>query len=142
RLTQQKPSASVLPSTTEDEDLQASYAAEQIWEFTYRQNYANREFRRAAWWTVMTGTGFMKTWWDPNKGPMTEPMVDPVAGIIVPSRPMGDICFAAVTPYHIFVPDLRTENIQDQPFVLNAYPKSVAWLRQFYGDKVNDVNLV
>lgn len=141
RVTQQKPNASVIPSTTEDEDLQASYAAEQIWEFVSRQNHAQREYRLAAWWMLITGTGFMKTWWDPNIGPMSDPQIDPYGNITPPMR-MGDVCFAAVTPYHLFVPDLRTTTIQDQPFILNAYPRSVAWLQQFYGMKLDGLNVV
>src|SRR5262245_44252245 len=32
RLTAQKPSASVIPASSDDEDIQAAYAAEQAWE--------------------------------------------------------------------------------------------------------------
>lgn len=142
RITQNKPNASVVPATSEDEDLSASYAAEQLWEFTARQNYAQREFRNAAWWMLITGTSFMKTWWDPTKGPLSEPVEDAFGQIIDPGgRPMGDVAFAAVTPYHLFVPDLRTISIQDQPYLLNAYTRSLGWIKNFYGDKLSGLDI-
>lgn len=137
RVTQQKPNASVVPATAEDEDLSAAYAAEQVWESISRTRKAPASFRQAAFWMLICGTGFVKTWWDSSKGPMGADPMDPFGA----QKPMGDICYAAVTPYHLFVPDLRTVEIQEQMYVLNVYTRSVEWLKNFYGDKVNTMNL-
>ena len=137
RVTQQKPNASVVPASAEDEDLAAAYAAEQVWESVSRTNGAQAVFRQAAFWMLICGTGFTKTWWDSTKGPMGP---DPM-NLMGPPRPMGDICFGAVTPYHLFVPDLRTVAIQEQPYVLNVYTKNMEWLRSFYGDKLTGMNI-
>lgn len=137
RITQQKPNASVIPATAEDEDLAAAYAAEQVWESISRNNKAPAEFRNAALWLLLTGVGFMKTWWDSSKGDMGPDPANPFA-----QKPMGDVCFAAITPYHLFVPDLRTIALQDQPYILNVYVRSMEYLAGVYGtDKLAAMNI-
>jgi hypothetical protein len=128
RITSQKPTASVIPASSEDEDLAAAYAAEQLWESISYRNKLDTQFRLAAWWALITGTGFVKTWWDSSaRSDDGSP---------------GNIRYAAVTPYHLFVPDLRTCFIQDQPFILNVYTRTVESLRQMYGNKINDMGIV
>jgi hypothetical protein len=137
RLTQQKPSASVIPATASDEDLSAAHAAEQIWESLSSIKKVRAEYRKSIFWLCMTGNSFIKTWWNSNDGPQGTDPTNPMQ-----QRPMGDVNFACVTPYHIFVPDLRTQNIQDQPYVLNAYTLTVDKLKAMYGDKIKDMNIV
>jgi hypothetical protein len=111
KLTSQKPSASVVPASNDDQDMFAAQAAEQIWESTYSRLKINRKFRHAAFWTCITGNGFLKTWWDPT-------IEDKVAGT------QGDICVEAVSPWHLFVPDLREQDIEKQLYVINSYTRA------------------
>lgn len=122
RLTSQKPSASVIPATSDDEDLMAAYAGEQIWESVSNRANLETEFANAIWWTLITGNSFMKVWWDQNR-------VDYDGA---PQGIPGDICFGHVTPFHLFVPDLREVSIQNQPYVLNVYTKPLQWVKKFY----------
>lgn len=137
RLTQQKPSASVVPSTSEDEDLEAAYAAEQVWEYVSRANYAPRAFREAAFWACITGVGFVKTYWNSTKGPMGPDPRNPLG----PQIPMGDIEYQSVTPYHLFVPNLRMTDIQAQPYVMNVFTKTVEQLKLEYGDRITGMEI-
>jgi hypothetical protein len=127
RLTSNKPNAAVVPASSEDEDLFAAQAAEQVWESIYSTHKLPTVFRRSIFWTVICGTGFMKVWWDKN----TE--VTLADGTTL----RGDIKYAPVDPFHIFVPDLTEEEIENQPFVINAYTKSVDWVKQAYGQDFN-----
>jgi hypothetical protein len=131
RVTSQKPNASVVPASSEDEDLAAAYAGEQVWESISSTNHLDTEFQNAALWMLLTGTGFIKTWWDPNAVYEKSPT----------SEIMGDIKYASVTPYHLFVPDLRTVGIQDQPYVLNLYTKTVAQVQRIYGNKLQGIDI-
>lgn len=124
----QMPSAQVVPATAEDEDMRAAYAAEQAWESISNSHKLARHFKRAQWWTVVTGNGFIKTWWD-------ESCLDPVSG------QMGDIRYGSVTPFHLLVPDLRETEIEDQPFVINAYTKPVQWCKQFFAEELKGVDI-
>lgn len=120
RMTSNKPNASVSPASSEDQDLFAATAAEQVWESLYAEKHLARVFTRAAFWQSVCGVGFVKCWWNANE-------LDNVTG------QMGNICYAPVTPFHLFVPDLEQEEIEDQVYVINAYTKTVLWVKQTYG---------
>lgn len=119
KLTAAKPNAFVIPASSDDHDLFAAQAGEQIWDSTYRKHHFNRVLRRSLFWTLTCGTGYIKTYWDPEK-------VDPE------SDEPGDFCFQAETPFHIFVPDLREEDLEAQPFIIHAQLKSMDWVKMYY----------
>lgn len=127
KLTSQKPNASVVPASSEDADLAAAQAGEQIWESLYATDKYHREFRRSAYWLAVCGNGFLKCWWDKTA-------IDKV------SKLPGNICVAPVTPFHLFIPDLREEEIEKQPYVLNVYTRPVDVVKQQYPDLVGDLN--
>lgn len=129
QLTNNKPSASVVPSSAEDRDMYAAMAGEQIWENLYIDHKLKFVFRRAMWWSLLCGTGFIKTYWDPTKGKMVT-IESPTGNI---QRPEGDICYTAETPFNVLVPDLRAEEIEDQPFIIHAQSKSPEWVQMRYG---------
>lgn len=115
------PNAVAVPSTAEDEDVRSAYAAEQAWSSISETQKLRYHYSRAMWWTVVCGTGFIKTWWDQDS-------VDKVSG------QQGSIRYGAVTPFHLFVPDVREQDIDDQQFIINAYIKPVSWCYQYFGD--------
>lgn len=117
------PNAVAVPATAEDEDVRAAYAAEQAWQSISETGQLRTHFARAEWWTVITGNGFIKTWWDKS-------CTDKVSG------QEGMIRYGSVTPFHLFVPDLREQELDDQPFVINAYIKPVSWAYNFFGEKL------
>lgn len=142
RLTSQKPSATVVPATSEDQDLSAAQAAEQIWDSVYRQKKIKSIFRQTIFWTLGTGTGFMKTYWDPSKKSEQWKPMDPQQaalaqklGAPAENPPDGDFCYENVTPFHIFVPDLMQEDIEDQPYVIQLQTRTPEWIRLNY--KIN-----
>jgi hypothetical protein len=122
------PNAVAVPATAEDEDVRAAYAAEQAWQSISETQKLRYHYSRAMWWTVVTGTGFIKTWWDQDA-------VDKVSG------QQGAIRYGAVTPFHLLVPDIREQDIDDQPFVINAYTKPVSWCYQYFGDALKGRDL-
>lgn len=125
RLTAQKPNAFVVPSSTEDADVFAAQAGEQIWDSLWRRLKFNRTLREAVFWQAVCGNGFIKTYWDPTKKDLDS------------SKPgqdvYGDICIVNVSPFHIFVPDLMATDLEDQPYIIHAQIKSNAWVRQHLG---------
>lgn len=119
KLTSQKPSASVIPSSSEDKDMFAAQAGEQIWESMYSGKNIQGALKQALWWTCITGTGYVKTYWDGSKQ-------DVVSG-----QP-GDICYDPETPFHILVPDLREENLENQPFLIHSSTRTPEWVNMRY----------
>ena len=124
----QTPVASVIPATAEDEDMRSAFAAEQAWQSISNSQKLDYHFERAAWWMTLTGVGFIKTYWDGN-------VIDKVSG-----QP-GNIRYGAVSPFHLFVPDLREIDIEDQPYIINAYSKPVAWAKSRYEEELKGVTL-
>lgn len=124
KLTAQKPTAFVIPASSEDRDLFAAQAGEQIWDSQYRSKNIHKLFRRAVFWSSMTGNGFIKTYWDEDQ----EDKFNDV---------LGDICYENVTPFHMFVPDLKEPEIEDQGLVIHAANKNGELLSQIYGKTLN-----
>jgi hypothetical protein len=122
------PSAQAIPASSEDEDQRAAFAADQAWTSISEAKKLRQHMSRAMWWTIVTGNGFVKTHWDPT-------CVDKVSG------EMGDIKYGHVTPFHLFVPDIREQDIEDQPFVINAYTKTVEWAEYYFAKELNGIRL-
>lgn len=124
----QAPSATVIPSTAEDQDVRAAYAGEQVWESYSSTAQLDREFSKAMLWMIYSGNGFMKTQWD-------DAAKDKISGH------QGTICFGAVSPFNIFIPDLREQEIEDQPYAIHAYTRPVGWCKQYFADALQGVDL-
>lgn len=120
KLTAQKPNIYVVPSSSDERDLYAAQAGENIWEYLYDSHKVASVIRRAIFWTSITGNGFIKCWWDPDKPDSF-------------SDQNGDICFEPITPFHMFIPDLRQEEIEDQPFIMHATLRNADELGMIYG---------
>lgn len=120
KLTSQKPNAYVIPASSDDHDLFAAQAGEQIWDSTYRKHHFHKTLRKALFWTLTCGSGYIKSYWDPEK-------ID-----VESDGQTGDFCFQAETPFHIFVPDLREEDLEAQPYVIHAQLKSMDWIKNYY----------
>lgn len=122
------PSAQAIPASSEDQDQRAAFAAEQAWTSISQSKKLRQHMSRTLWWTIVTGNGFLKTHWDPT-------CLDRVSG------EMGDIKYGHVTPFHLFVPDIREQDIEDQPFVINAYTKTVEWAEYYFAKELNGIRL-
>jgi hypothetical protein len=134
RLTSQKPSAFVVPSSGEEEDIFAANAGQQVWESVYDRKKIQKLMIRNAFWMTTCGNGFMKTFWDPYA---TDEYVAAPPDMEGQMPVSGDLCFGVVTPFHLFVPDLLEQEIEDQPYVFQAYTKPLSWAKNFFKDRVS-----
>lgn len=123
------PTAVSVPSTAADEDIRAAYAGEQVWESYSDTKKLRQHYSRSIWWMILTGNGFFKTWWDESV------CVDKELNVY------GDIAFGSITPFHLFVPDLREQDIEDQPHIIIAYTKTVEWCKRYFGEALTGVTL-
>jgi hypothetical protein len=125
RLTAQKPNAFVVPASTEDADVFAAQAGEQIWDSLWRKVHFNKVLREAVFWQSVCGVGFIKTYWDKNK-------IDKGAG---PDGTdvVGDVCITSINPFHLYVPDVMQTDIEEQPYIIHALVKNNSWIKQTFG---------
>lgn len=137
KTTSGQPSASVVPASNDDDDLLAATAAEQVWQSVYdKNNFQTQILQKAEFWRAITGNGFIKAMWDSSvqiKTPRTD--VDQLTGekkVTQEVTATGDVKFEAVSPFHVFVPDLAQEDIEEQPFIFNVYTKSELWVKSTF----------
>lgn len=112
KLLSTEPTAFVVPASSEDKDMFAAQAGESIWRALYDQKNLHNVFSTAVFWLSITGTGFVKTWWNSE------------ANDEFNSVP-GDIEYLAVSPFHLFFPDMEQQELEKQEFVIHASLKSI-----------------
>lgn len=122
KATQEAPTGFVIPASGDDTDLLAARAGDAIIEHINREIKLKREIKRAAFFTSVCGTSFIKDWYE---------KVDPDKDTI------GDMPhIERVTPFHLFVPDVTQEEIESQPYVIHAMSKDADWVKRTYGKEV------
>lgn len=121
KITKEKPRGYVLPASTDESDLTGARAAQMISEFLWRELMMNRVVRRAEFWNLICGTSFVKDWYDKNAMDTT--------GV------KGSIMAEPFTPFHILVPDLQEEELENQPYVIHVMAKDPDWVAKNYKDK-------
>ncbi len=134
-----QPSATVIPASNDDDDLMAAAAAEQVWQAMYdKSNFQTDITLKSEFWRATTGNCFIKTFWDPSVKEITPVAVeDPYTGqksIRQQVTSQGDVQFEVVSPFHLFVPDLAEENLENQPYIFNVYTKSEQWVKSTFGN--------
>lgn len=137
KTTSGSPSASVVPASNDEDDLLAANAAEQVWQSIYdKTRFQTEVLQKAEFWRAITGNGFVKAFWDPTKiikEPVTD--VDPLTMEKTVSQQVaatGDVDFEAISPFHVFVPDLAQEDIEKQPYIFTVYTKTEEWVKSTF----------
>lgn len=130
KLTANKPNAYVIPATSDDRDLFAAQAGEQLWDSTFREYELGTILRRAIFWTATCGTGFIKAYWDPAKQDRNAQQQPSPLGL--PPKPSGDFCYDPISPFHIFCPDFGEEDLERQPYVIHAQERPLDELIMLY----------
>lgn len=155
KLTTSKPIPTVLPATNEDEDFTAAQVGEQLLKAKFSTAKFEQEYRSWVWWGTVCGVSFLKQHWDasaldydsrtlpkpptfPGSGqPIPEQVIEQIPALHeymnTPKPAVGKIDVERVTPYHIFVPDLLSENLEDQPYVIHTMAKSKLWVKKRFG---------
>ena len=124
KMTKENPQAYVIPSSSDDEDLLAARAGEQIFEYHWRELSFNRRLRQTLFWLTMTGNGFMKDWYDPR---------EPVGKNSDGEEVLGQVKIEPVSPFHLFVPEIQDEEIENQPYLIHSVAKTPQWVKDRYG---------
>lgn len=138
KTTSGRPSAQVVPASNDDDDLMAASAAEQVWQAMYDKSHFQTDIlAKSEFWRATCGNAFIKTFWDASaKEIAPTPVTDIFTGQTRMEQKVvsqGDVSHQVVSPFHLFVPDLAEENIEDQPYLFNVYTKSEQWVKTTFG---------
>ncbi len=117
KLTKEEQQFWVEPNTVEMSDMSAAKTAEAIAEYLLYVGKFNKARASATWWSSVTGTGFLKTWYDTSI--TLPPSINAQTGEITPQI-KGAVAYNGVSPYHLYVPYLDMEDVADQPWVCHA----------------------
>lgn len=123
KVTKEKPRGFVIPATTDDADIAASRAAEQIVEHLWREKLVFKQIRRAEFWNILCGTAFIKDWYEGER--------------IANDGVKGDIMLEPVSPFHLFVPEMQEEELENQPYAIHAVAKSPEWISKTFNVDVH-----
>lgn len=150
KLSTSRPIPTVVPATNEEEDFTAAAVAEQILKAKFGTADFERTYRAWVWWGVTCGVSFLKSYWAPNEpdpdmqmptkpemGIDGQPLRNDDGSVIyeMPEPVMGTIVVERITPFHIFVPDLLSEDINKQPYIIHCTTRSPLWVEQHFGFK-------
>lgn len=121
KVMKEKPTAFVIPSTTEDNDVAAAKAGEAVFEHLWRQLKMKDVMWVSQFWRTTTGTGFVKDWWDPR----------------APSENgKGAIRVESPSPFHLYFSNLDQPDIERQEFIIHVAMKSPEEVKAVYGMEV------
>lgn len=124
RLTSTEPTAEVVPASSETSDIEAARAGESLLVSSFERLDIQRKLRSAAWWASITGVGYLKCRWNPDAE------IKYSNGEVA----KGDFAFSVPSPFHIVVPNLLLEDIEDQPWVFNVFAMQIDQVRAKYKD--------
>lgn len=122
KLTKEMPMGFVVPQSSDDEDILAAQAGDNLAEFFWREQKLLLHVRRAVFWMSLVGTGFLKDGYDQNARFNT--------------FQKGDVFLDRVTPFHLFVPDVQEEELENQPHIIHAAAKNPDAVERMYGKSV------
>lgn len=144
KLTSNKAIPIVVPATGEDEDASAARVAEAILKAEFNTAEFDKTFHSYIWWGALMGVSYLKSYWNANEvdeDAQKPPIPNPVFDLGIPGAPetipapvvKGKICVERVNPFHIYVPDLLTEEIDNQPYVIHVTTRSPLWVQRNFG---------
>lgn len=154
KMTKQKPAWTVIPTTAQDADLQASETGEKVLDYLWRHLHMRNKLTDALLWSRITGAGFWKIAWDSAAGQTVSIVADgegsPVmhAETEAPMRPhefggelpegleaktiaTGDVHVETVNPFE-FYPDPIATELEDAEWCIQVAVKSSEYVKQHF----------
>lgn len=115
KLIKEEPQFWVQPNTTDQKDVAAARVGEAIGDSIIHNKKFNRNRRIATYWSLITGSGFIKT----TCGGTDK-----------------DIIYEPPTTFHMYFPDLDNPELQDQPYIIQARGLSTDLVEEKFGVKI------
>lgn len=126
RLIRNNPRMSVIPATSDQEDLKSAKLGDKVLKHFWRNAQMRKKIRQLAGWIYSCGNGFLDDRWNPNIGPtrMNE------KGDLVY---LGDADVGVWSPLEILVPASGINDIDLHmfPWMMKAKFRPIEWFGQF-----------
>jgi hypothetical protein len=130
RLIKTHPRMSVVPASTDAEDLKAAKKADRILKWFWRQARMRKKIRKLAGWIYGTGNGFLEDTWNPKIGPIE---IDRETGNAVY---LGDVSVDIWTPFELLFPSVgsATCELDDLPWLGKERYYTLEWIVSTFGE--------
>jgi len=155
KMTKQRPTFTVIPTTAEQEDVSASMTGEKILQFLWKHLYLRIKLEQALLWSRVCGSGFWKVCWDSGAGEKFGVVVDeqntPIQhhetgapmkpehfpeglpeGAQTKSIATGDVHVEVVSPFEIY-PDPLAKTLNDCEWLIQVSVQSEDFVKQRFG---------
>jgi hypothetical protein len=159
RMTRQRPAWQVVPTSADDQDIQASQTGEKILDYLWRHLHMEHRLYEVLLWSRVCGAGFWKIYWDSAKGQSVNIVTDQEGKPVMDTRtsmPMrpehfgeeglpeglqekliatGDVTIETYSPFEL-LPDPIPRNFEDCEWTFQLAVKSPEWVKRHYGQEV------
>lgn len=158
KMTKQKPTFQVIPTTADDADIQASLTGEKILDYLWRHLSLRTKLTEALLWSRVCSAGFWKVWWDSGKGQKVAIVVDgngmpilhnqtggPITAQSMGTIPdgmgtktvaTGDVCVEVLTPFDVY-PDPIARELEDCEWIIQETVKSSEYVYEHFGVRIS-----
>ena len=129
------PIMSVVPSTTEEEDIAAAKAGDKFLKSLWQSQRMRRKQRKLGGWVFSTGNGFLSHSWNPKLGPIK---LNQATGKM---EYLGDVDVETWGPFDIVVPFVVgvDKELHEYPWMLKMKWKSLEEIVQAFPEKGKEV---
>lgn len=128
----------VRPATAEDDDIEKAEISTELLRYTQRKFNWEEMKLRIYDWSELTGTAFILSWWNPNKG---EAVYDECGCPVVNEKGEelheGDIDCGLLTPYEVFPESVYKETIDEQRSIIVEQILHVDEIYERFGIRVD-----
>jgi hypothetical protein len=142
-MVRHRPILNAPPATADEESINASRKSTKFLEYLWRHLDMEDKTHLLLLWTLITGNGFIKTYWDPRVGQFVEnvPISDELG------RPtgetvnfwLGDVAADVVSPFEILVdPSAHaSSSLGGAGWFIHEKIQTVEWIQEVYNTKVS-----
>lgn len=113
----------VNPNTTDTVDITSARAADKLVDYLTDVCDVGDVMKRIDFWMLLCGTAFAKDYYDDN---------------VQVGGAMGGPVVEAISPFHLFVPNLDEPAIERQPWVMHVVVRDPEEVQKEYGIKVDE----
>lgn len=140
KLTKQRPIPRVIPSTGDNEDVNAAKYSDHVLMHLWRKTEIEAEYESYIMMGLTYGTSFMRVLWNPFGGDYfkratgrDEEILEIQDGAIKEEKIfLGEVSTKAISPFSLIPANENIREIKDQPWIMERTFHSVSDLEKFY----------